>query len=77
MWIDIRECFFQLRALVRICYLRPNSWREIAIGIIVLLFLPLVLLVCILANTKYSAIATDKRVNGAVSPCHIEKNKHR
>ncbi|NUM34854.1 MAG: hypothetical protein HUU50_09930 [Candidatus Brocadiae bacterium] len=51
MKIDIRETAYQLKALVRLCILKPNSWREIAIGLIALTFAPLVILVCIFANS--------------------------
>ena len=53
MRIDVRETFLQLRALFRICFLRPNSWREIAIALIAVTFAPLVVFVCIMANTKF------------------------
>ena len=53
MWIDLRETFFQLRALVRLCFFRPNSWREIAIAAITLTFLPLIILICLLSNVRY------------------------
>lgn len=58
MWFDLREFYFQIRALVKICLFRPNSWREIAIAGIALVFLPLVVFVCLLANAKYSFPAT-------------------
>jgi hypothetical protein len=50
MFIDLKESVLQLKALVRICILRPNSWREILIGMIALAFAPLVVLVCLLSN---------------------------
>ncbi|MEX2666429.1 hypothetical protein [Candidatus Uabimicrobium amorphum] len=53
MKIDVRETFLQLRAMFRICFLKPNSWREIAIALIAVTFAPLVVLVCILSNTKF------------------------
>ncbi|WP_372368157.1 hypothetical protein [Candidatus Uabimicrobium sp. HlEnr_7] len=52
MRIDVRETALQLRALFRICFLKPNSWREIAIAIIAISFAPLVMFVCIMSNTK-------------------------
>ena len=52
MYIDFKETFLQLRALFNLCILKPNSWREILIGIIALVFIPLVILVCLISNIK-------------------------
>ena len=53
MHIDFKEAIFQLRALIRICVFKPNSWREICIALIALFFAPLVILVCLLGNSRY------------------------
>ncbi len=52
MYIDFHETMMQIRALVRICYFKPNGWREIVIGMIALVFAPLVILICLLSNSK-------------------------
>ena len=53
MSIDLRETVLQLKALVRLCILRPNSWREIMIGLIAMTFAPLIVFICLLANSEY------------------------
>jgi hypothetical protein len=55
MCFDVRECLLQLKALFRLCLLRPNSWREVVLGFLTILLLPLVILVCVAANIKKRA----------------------
>lgn len=61
MKIDLKEAMLQLKALVRLCILHPNSWREVLIGLIAMVFAPVVIVICILANIHYEA---DGNANG-------------
>ncbi len=52
MRINFREAILQLRAVVKICFLRPNTWREIVLGLMILVLAPLVIFICLMANVE-------------------------
>lgn len=53
MKVDVKETYFQMRALVRVCFIKTNTWREVAIGAIGITLAPLVVFICILSNSSF------------------------
>lgn len=54
MYIDLKNSFQEGFSLYRITLLNPLSFMDLLIGILLLLFFPVVILLCLLSNTHPS-----------------------